>query len=142
MWYSEGLDHSDNSSRSLLSGVIQILSRSVGASSLSSFFDFSGAAAGFFFNFSGIFLATGLGSALGLRICLFCVFPHPLPVQILNSSGADLFDLSFALFDLPFAALDSVDEWLATNFKLTQHEKYNHETKKGTIKIRVYIYLN
>ena len=95
MWYSEGLDHSDHSSRSLLSGVIQILSRSVGASSLSSFFDFSGAAAGFFFNSSGIFLATGLGSALGLGICLFNVVPHPLPVQTLNSSGADLFNFDF-----------------------------------------------
>ena len=53
----------------------------------------------------------GLGSALGLGICLFCVFPHRLPSQIVNSSVTDLFDLSFALFDLPFAALDS-DEWV------------------------------
>ena len=122
VWYSEGLDHSsllELEHSSLLGAITQRLGlrqglglRSAGTSSLSSFFDFSGAAAGFFFNSSGIFLATGLGFALGLGICLFTVFPHPLPVQILNSSGADLFDLAFALFVLPFAALDSVDEWL------------------------------
>ena len=121
MWYSEGLDHSsllELEHSSLLGAIIERLGlrqglglRSAGASSLSSFFDFSGAAAGFFFNSSGIFLATGLGSALGLGICLFTVVPHPLPVQSLNSSGADLFN--FAVTDAEEdEVLDPVDEVL------------------------------